>query len=216
MDLKKIIKYILATMFLFSISACAIGNKYAMHSAHPNLHSKAEGEVGVAALDKRSFIVNSDKEPNFIGLQRGGYGNPFDVETQSGRPLSSDIVNALSKALQKTGFEAKPVYTDHSQTVLEVKNILMKKEADRLLLLTIYQWKSDTMVNVGLYYNLEIKVFSKEGKELAEKRIQGEDDLGGNFINPPSHATTVVPKALKEKLKVLLMSPEIKASLFQN
>lgn len=46
-------------------------------------------------------------------------------------------------------------------------------------------------------------------KVLAEKQIQGKDNLGGSAINPPGHAKTAVPAAFTQKLETLLNSPEI-------
>ena len=53
----------------------------------------------------------------------------------------------------------------------------------------------------------------KTGATLAEKRIQGRDDLGGSFWNPPSHAKGAVPLAFKAKLEEVLNDPAIGSAL---
>jgi hypothetical protein len=42
--------------------------------------------LAVAVHDERSEVASGDKNPAFVGLLRGGYGNPMDVRTASGAP----------------------------------------------------------------------------------------------------------------------------------
>ena len=58
----------------------------------------------LAVQDFRPYVLNGDEEPGFVGLQRGGYGNPFDVTTLTGRPMTEDMAEAMVKGLSDVGY----------------------------------------------------------------------------------------------------------------
>lgn len=61
--------------------------------------------VAVATHDQRPYVVGGNKKPNFVGLSRGGYGNPFDVVTVSGNPLADGFSESISRSLAARGFK---------------------------------------------------------------------------------------------------------------
>jgi hypothetical protein len=81
------------------------------------------------------------------------------------------------------------------------------------LLLTLTEWKSDTFMNVALIYDVTLVVVDRGGTVLAEKRLQGRDNLEGSAWNSPSHARQAVPQAFKEKLQQLLDDDTVAAAL---
>lgn len=91
---------------------------------------------------------------------------------------------------------------------------MREAQSERLLLLTLNEWYSDTYTNTGLSYDVKIEVFDTNGNRLAEKRTKGDDNLGGDFWNPPAHAKEAIPKAFKEKLEALLNNEEILKTLY--
>ncbi|MGH8534209.1 MAG: hypothetical protein ACREV1_16215 [Gammaproteobacteria bacterium] len=62
---------------------CAFGRKQDYLQAHPVLELTHKARLAVGVQDRRPYILDHDKDEDFVGLQRGGYGNPFDVGTQS-------------------------------------------------------------------------------------------------------------------------------------
>ena len=195
------------------ISGCAVGNQYAYHGVTPELKVQTGKKVAVATHDQRSYVQNGEKQPNFVGLQRGGYGNPFKVTTASGRPLAEDMTAAIVNSLQHRGIQSVPVFVDPTDPEGSVTSAMKKSAAQRHLLLTLIQWRSDCYSNVSLAYDAQLKVLDANGKLLAQKRINGKDNLGGNAWNPPAHAKAAVPKALKEKLELLLNDQAITDAL---
>jgi hypothetical protein len=79
--------------------------------------------------------------------------------------------------------------------------------------LTLREWKSDTYMNTTILYDVTLSVLDRSGQVVGESRLKGEDNLGGDFVNPPAHAKTVVPAAFKAKLEQLLGDPAV-ASAF--
>lgn len=205
------------TLFLLAIawvvSGCALGNQYAYHGVSAELDVQTGKKVSVATLDYRSYVQNGERSPNFVGLQRGGYGNPFQVTTASGRSLAEDMTTAIASALKQQGVQAMPIVTLLKDSEDTAVSTMIKSGAQRHLLLTLKQWRSDCYTNVALAYDARLKVLDANGKILAQSHISGNDNLGGNAWNPPAHAKVAVPKALKEKLEKLLNSQNIVAAL---
>lgn len=196
-------------LFVVFLSGCAIGNRYAYHSVVVEPNSSGRSRVSVATHDQRAYVVSGNKDPQFVGLQHGGFGNPFDVRTDDGRPLADNVTTAIVAAMRRRGFQAVPVFVPASADAAQLQQRLLQDIVDFALLLTLREWKSDTLKNVALEYNVTLVVMNRAGQVVAKKDLQGRDNLGGSYWNPPAHAKDAVPQAFKSKLEELLGDPLI-------
>ncbi|MBJ6798613.1 hypothetical protein [Geomonas propionica] len=201
---KKVLGKVSLLALSIALSGCAVGQSYRYHDT--NLHVDASGSksVAIAAVDRRPYVVSAEKDPNYVGNLRGGFGNPFNVTTESGKPLAEDMSLVLCGSLKKKGFSCTPVTVAPNEADAQVKGKLQGANADRLMLLVIREWMSSTYTNTGLSYDVQLTEMDRQGAVLAEKQLKGEDDLGGSFLNPPAHAKEAVPAAYKKKLELLL------------
>lgn len=190
-------------------TGCAIGTKHDLASTTPHLAHQGSGEIALAVHDQRSFILSGDKKPSFVGLQRGGYGNPWDVHTKSGTPLAEEMSSAISRGVSQAGMSVKLISVSYSESPAAVRNRIVALGNNRALLVTITQWKADTYVNVKLLYDLRAEVLDSKGMVLATNEVKGVDNLGGNFINPPAHAISACPEAFGRKIEELVGTPTI-------
>jgi hypothetical protein len=72
---------------LLVLEGCAVGQRYAYSDANLPLARVSSGaSIGLGVRDARPYVVSGNKAPTFVGVMRGGFGNPFDVQTQSGQP----------------------------------------------------------------------------------------------------------------------------------
>ena len=55
---------------------------------------------------------------------------------------------------------------------------------ERAVLLTLREWKSDTYMNTTILYDVTLSVLDRSGQVVGESRLKGEDNLGGDFVNP--------------------------------
>ena len=193
-------------------SGCAIGNRYAYHTVVANPGVSGSGAVAVATHDQRADVLSGSKAPQFVGYQRGGFGNPFDVKTVGDRPLAEDMTTALANTLKQKGFRAQPVVVAHTVSPADVRQRLTGADADRAILLTLKEWKSDSVMRIGLTYDVTMTVIDRAGKVLAEKRLDGDKEVLG-AAGMPSGVGEVVGKAFKTKLELLLDDPAIAAAL---
>lgn len=203
----------LACLIGMALGGCAIGNQHQYNGVQPDLTVVSKHSVALAVVDRRPYVVSGDKDPDFVGLQRGGFGNPFDVTTASRQALADDFAGDIVAALKKRGLPAESVTVKAGTKPAEVMQALIAKGKDRALTIELTQWKSDTYTNTALLYNVQASVFDATGRQSASVAKQGDQDLGGSVMNPPGHAKEAVPPAFKAILESLLNAPEIVAAL---
>lgn len=198
--------------FIVLLGGCAVGNTYQMDLDTVGTTAETDKSVAVATMDLRPYIVNSDKTPDFVGLQRALVGVPHDVKTTSTNPLAWDVTSTITSALARKGITATPVTAAPGESADEVQRMLFDAGQDRSLLVTLFEFKPDTYFNTALHYDLKVTVFDGQGEELASKSFVGPDNLG-NLGSLPSTVGEGVSAEYGRKLTAILSSPDIVAAL---
>jgi hypothetical protein len=197
--------------------ACAVGQKISYGAATPQILSRGATTVALAVQDRRTEVVSGKKAPTFCGLLRGGYGNPFDLTTESGRPLATDFTDAIGRGLASSGYRVLPVPVEPQQADGEIRLRLSKPATARAMLVQIVEWKSDTYKNTSLTYVVTARVLDAEGRVLGQATVSGTDQLGGSFaghfFNTGGHAKRVLPAAYQRVLERVLNAPQILMAL---
>lgn len=197
---------------LLLLGGCAYGVKHDYGQKALDLGIATTATVAVGTLDRRPYVVSDQKGPDFVGLSRGGFGNPFDVTTQSGRPLASDISNAIASSMKAKGVDARAIELKHALNLEQASGVLRAAGTQRSVLLTLIEWKSDAMINVGLSYDLDLRVFDKDGKLLTTKMSQGRENLGSGDPFAPGGASQVLPR-FNRMMESLFREPDVAKAL---
>jgi len=207
----------LGVLLMFGVlTACAVGNRHRYDDVVATLPYSATESVAVLTVDQRPYVLDRHKTPQFVGISRGGYGNPFDITTESGKPLSDDVTHAIAASLHAKGFDTIELHTEVGDAPTKSIEAVTASGKSRGLVIVLREWKSDTYGGTALHYDVTVTVYDHTGTALASSSIYGKDDLGGNAFttfNPPEHAKEVVPPAFKSKLEQLLTNPGIQAAL---
>lgn len=154
---------------ILTLGGCAFGQKVGYSNTTADIKASGDKSVALATWDQRSYVVRGNKNPSFVGLSRGGFGNPFDVNTQSGAPLADDFSQSLRQSLNARGFKTVVVTTQAKQNRGEVTAALRAEKAERAALVTITEWKTDTYMRTSLNYDVNLTVLGADGKELANQ-----------------------------------------------
>lgn len=175
-----------ATLGLVAVlGACAFGRTYSYSDTPVSLQGvSSSGAVTVAVQDERPYVLSGSKSERFVGLMRGGFGNPFDVNTSSGGPLANEIRDAIVRAMKARGIDVQPVGVQPSDSMVAVKRRLEAAKPHRAVLVAPREWKSDTMMATDLHYDVTLMVFDETGAELASSSIKGTDNLGNLGLSP--------------------------------
>ncbi len=195
------------------LTGCAVGVTHQLDTAVPTVPTSGKNSsIAVSAQDQRQYVLSGTKPETFVGLSRGGFGNPFDVNTASGNSLASDITKVVATSLSASGARVDVIAVapqEHERAVLD--KLAAKKT--KAVLVSISEWKTDTYMSVTLHYDLTLSVVTPDGKVSARKRAFGTEELGSSAINPPEVSRQKAPPALKRILEQLFTAPEISAEL---
>jgi ABC-type transport system substrate-binding protein len=196
------------TVFLVG---CAVGNTYNYSRADVNLAVQGHSELGLAVIDNRPYILSGDKEPNFVGLQRGGFGNPFNVKTESGRPLAVEMAEAMKSELEENGFKVFDLQISDSGSSV-IASAVRQTAKSRNVILTVNEWKTDAMMSFGLSYDLSLKVMDDSANLLAETSTSGsKEKLGGAGFEGANSISAA--NAFSSKIGQLFNEPEVMSAL---
>ena len=204
---------LLALFALFLVSGCAAGQKHAYHEALPELAASGNWTVALATSDQRPYVLSGDKEPDVVGLARGRYGIPFNVTTKSEQPLADDITHAIAASLSKKGFHVVPVIVSHRENAASVLEKLRMAKGERLVLVTLHEWKSSTYWKVGLSYDVHAQIFDGKAAQMTEHVVTGTEDLGRHGLSQSGYSREALPIALKVILEQLFNDPKIVRAL---
>lgn len=177
--MKKVFYLILACL----LSSCAFGTKMNLAETQLNLSPNKLDTFSVVVWDARPYVLSGEKSPEWIGLQRSGWGIPYGVHTSSGATLAQDFSRLIGSNFSRAGVSinsniaAVPGTKSREQALTSI-------ESGKKLLVTINQWKSDTMADVSFEHDILCEVISKDGKTLVAEKSFAKEVLEGGFWNP--------------------------------
>ncbi len=190
---------------------CAVGNTYDYSRSNVDLAVHGHSDLGVAVIDQRPYILDGDKEPNFVGLQRGGFGNPFDVKTESGRPLAVEMAEAMESELVQNGFKVFDLHvTGHGAGV--IATAVRQAAKPRNVILIVDEWKTDAMMSFGLSYDLKLQVLDDSANLLAEAETSGTKEVLGGAGFESANAISAA-NAFSSKVGQLFDDPDVMSAL---
>jgi hypothetical protein len=166
-------------LIVIILTGCAAGNKYNYQTSKMTLPMNPVDNKPLVLLvtDLRPYILNGKKTPNFVGLQRGGFGNPFSVTTSSGKPLTDDMSAAITDGLQKVGYKVTPVLNESSMDRLI--DTAINEGASQIVVLRVRDWKSDIYMSINLHCDLNLSIYNTDGDLLAENSTRFVKAIGG-------------------------------------
>ena len=196
-------RIILVAIVASLLAGCAVGRKQEFDTARVDV-STTSRTINVAVVDHRPYVLNHDKTESFTGLSRGGYGNPFDVNTKSGQPLATDMANAVATSLRTKGATVNIAPLPPSTSDIAAMARVATPEGKGLLVV-VSAWKSDKYLRTKLFFDLHVYVVDVGGRPIGDSRVQGEDDLGTGISN----MDTAPVASFGQKMQQLLSAPTV-------
>lgn len=193
------------------ICGCTTANTHRYDLTDASFAIESDKAFAVCTVDRRSYVVSGEKPGSFVGIVRGGFGAPLDINTGSDHDLARDMTGSIVRAFSAKGIRASAVNVSVKSSEAEARAVLLQETADRFVLTLVREWKTDTFVNTGLTYDLTVSVMQKDGTPIANKTIRGKDDLGSSFV--PADARVHAETAFRKKLEALFNSPEVMSGL---
>ena len=132
----------------------------------PAITEYTGSKVVVLVIDNRPYVLSGSKKDFFVGIARNGYGVPFDINTDSEQPLARDIETAVSKGFMNAGVDSLVVEPASRG------NRKANGPNERLLVITISEWKSDSFRSIYFTYKVNADIYNNEGKLLASNSVE--------------------------------------------
>ena len=175
----------------------------------------SDDTVVVVVLDQRPDVLSGSNAPSYVGVQRIALGIPYDVSTESGRPLADELAGMIVRGLAANGVEAEAISIAPSSDDLIATQAVAGLGVEKGLVVLLHQWNTDSMVNLAFRYNVTALVVDGFGNTLASSNLNsGPDaDIGGSFLNSIGYATEHVPPASTQLLERLINQPNIVTAL---
>lgn len=175
-----LLRAILMLCAFSALGGCAFGQKVDYRESTTYLSARSDIPIEVNVIDERPYVVSGSKNPTYVGTLRALYYNPFNVNTLTGDPLSFDLKEAIRRSLAKSSIATPAAYSTTNAS-----------PGQRLLMLKLREWKSDTYVRTRFDYDITATVLDENGKELATKSTKGSGAIK-NFLTAGSDALSVV------------------------
>jgi len=125
---------------------------------------------------ERSYVLSGNKPPSFVGLQRDGFGVPFDVSTRSRKGLTDIMSDAIERGLTAAGYTVTRVRC--SRNTADYVSAARDNHASRIVVLKVRKWKSDVMYGITLTSDLQLSVLDTNGALLAQSSSESYGKIG--------------------------------------
>jgi hypothetical protein len=198
------------TIVLLTLVLFGCGPRHIQYRAVVDrLECAGDRAVAVAVLDTRPYIRNKERDPSYVGVLRGGYGNPFVERTVSGAPLADDMLVTIGDSLRARGFAIVALQTSLNDTPASVMTQFGAASAQRLVLLELNEWRSDylpkayTPERSNLFIDVKMTVLDQKKKQLTAKQLREDLTLPSGW---PAHT---VPNVYQEKIRQLFNDPNV-------
>lgn len=193
------------------LAACS----YAMpYEATMVLPEAGNAKLAVATVDERPYVLNGKNPQEYVGIIRGGFGNPFNRDTDDGKPLADDFSASIVNSLAAKGFQVIAINTPPAKSSVAALEALRQSGAHRLILVELRDWQSDTMINPTVNCDVTLHVYDASGRELASvKDTKNYDMHGGSIFNTPGSSRDKVYRFYEHKIVEWFSDPKIEAAL---
>ncbi len=196
--------YLFLAFFLFTTTGC--GNKrYDLSQSKIEVNYSNPGIVDIVVQDTRSYIVDGEKVPTYLGRQMLGNGIPRSVYTKDNRTVAHGVGNIIASSLKRKGFkvnlrEIPPQKTFDITSVKSQNNLV-----DRTIYLSVNQLRVESFMEVELEWDLRLWVYDDQQQQLVLKHNEGMDDsiVSNNF---GAISSRQAQKALAGKLSSILFA----------
>lgn len=202
---------LLTIVAALSLGACAVGVKHEYEQLSADIRVKSP-QIALGVHDQRPYVLDGTKKEDFTGLTRGGFNNPFDASTASGKPMADDLAKAIADSLTRSGAQVTVVRLEPKMSKADAITRL-SQGAPKAILLSVTEWKTDLGYVFRHACEMEMSVIGRDGAILASQRIADGHEFKKELDLPRKVFAREVPAVFKEHMEQLFASPAIAGAL---
>jgi len=180
------------------LSSCATSPSFD-HTGRFDFSIDTNKKIILAVHDLRPYVQDSNKSPDYTGLERNKYGIPSGVGSKSGNPLAEDFGSMIVRTMKFRNVSAVQQKIPFSWSFSTVKkNLLGQQKGAYVYYVKMLEWYTDTYARTTLHYDLQLIVFDDQSNEVGNKQEKGFFDFDEN--EPGKENLTKATSAILESL----------------
>jgi hypothetical protein len=210
--MRRFCSLVLTMVAALSLGACAVGVKHEYEQLTADVRVKSS-QIALGVHDQRPYVLDGTKKEDFTGVTRGGFNNPFDASTASGKPMADDFARAIAESLTRNGAKVSVVRLEPKLSKEEAIKRLAQS-APKAVLLSVKEWKTDLGYSFRHVCELKMSVIGHNGTVLASQRIADGHVFQMQPLDLPRKMfAREVPGVFKQHMEQLFSSPGIASAL---
>jgi len=187
------------------LSGCAFGRTTSyLGASNFVVDVKSPKKTVVVMHDQRDYVLSNNKGSHFVGLMRSLMGIPYNLSTSTGNPLANDFGSLVRDTLLKNGLDVRQEIISPFQSRADFLSGNTMNVNERLVFITLSEWKTDLHVNGRLFYELNLEVYDASKKLLGSSTESGTKMLSGSYD---------LSTAVTEIFNNLFAKPQIKFAM---
>lgn len=204
----------LLLLLVLLFSSCAVNRTLTLNNVELNPAYSDYHSVLIVVQEKRQPVLQGQQKVSWCG--RNGI---YNIQTESGKPLSTEFTETIVTALKKKGNQAESLIVDMRTDVDSLARLYSgTRKEERIVLITIKNWETNctplfSSMRYEVISSFTMTVFDQSGKAMATAEASdtkiAEQGAGLNMKVLQNLANV----ALEEQMKKLFNTPDIKASL---
>lgn len=198
-------------MVLTLLTGCAANHKYDYESNSISIPFKAKNQstLILTVHDSRSYILDGNKQSDFVGFNRSIAYIPYNVNTKSGKPLTKAMSKSIVKGLENAGYKVIAWQENNIDKLIQEAKA---QRASRIIVLEVNDWKSDLYLNIAMFVDLRLSVYDTNGKLLAESSIKFNKKIGPKLAGVEANGE-IITYEFNKQVKMLLNQKTIKNAI---
>lgn len=218
--MKNFYKIICLVLSFFIFTQCAVNMKVSYNTIKTDIPTNSELSYSIATHDQRIEVLDKSRDEKMVGYFRSGTAIAYPLGTASDQNFSDDFSSVIKTSMGQSINKVQIIKTNYSDTKQNILSKLKENQSDRLLLITVKVWRTDSKPDGLLYYGTEViwdltlEIFNKEGVLLASNHTEGfEPNTEKQMSGSIEKIQKKVNVKFKEKIDILFNNPEIQKSL---
>jgi|GEM_PF-2697297 len=176
------------------------------------INASSDITYAIAVLDKREVVTSKSQKPDFVGYVRSTTAIAWPIKTESGNSFTDDVTFNIKSAIEKSGAIVTKVSTNFEMNPEDVIEKLKSSNADKLILVIINKWRSDTKsyyskIATDMIWDITLQMYDANDETKIENNINGIN----KEINPAKKTNKTLRQNIidiyyKEKMEELFTS----------
>jgi len=165
----------------------------------------------IAVLDNREVVTSESQKPDFVGYVRSTTAIAWPIRTESGNSFTEDVTLTIKNAIEKSGGLVTHISTDFSMNQKDIIEKLKSASADKLLLVIINKWRSDTKsyyskIATDMIWDISLQIFDANGEIQEENNVNGiNKELNPSKTTNKKLRQDIINIYYKEKMEELFL-----------